>query len=237
MKIIILLIGILAAINVVILAFTSNIHQGHFVQGAVAVALILYAVFYDKTPFKLHVAIWTAGFAAIAFAGFLAVYGRLGSVDHTEDVVIVLGAGLRGEEPGTHLARRLDTAITYLNQNQDALVVVTGGLGAGRTITEAESMERYMVARGIAHERIIQEGLSTTTHENLIFANEILEDYFPDGFHGVLVSNDFHIYRATRMARQLNISVTPLGAPTPTFTIPINYLREMFAVVHMWVFR
>ena len=236
MKKLILVIGILSSLNVAILSFTSNIHQGHLIQALVSVGLILYAIFYDKTPKKLHIAIWAAGFMAVAFAGFLAVYGRLGTIGYTEDVVIVLGAGLRGEEPGSHLARRLDTAIDYLNQNPNAMVIVSGGLGAGRTITEAEAMERYLVTRGIPVERIIQENRSTTTYENLVFSNEILAEYFPHGFRAVLVSNDFHIFRAVSLARQLGIDVDPLGAPTPVQSLAINYLREMAAVVVTWIF-
>ncbi|MCL2387112.1 MAG: YdcF family protein [Defluviitaleaceae bacterium] len=232
-----LIIGILAFLNFLVLLFVTGIHFGHVFLGISSVAVIGYGLIFDKIPQWVHITIWTVCVVPIALSGFLAVYGRTTNLDYTEDVVIVLGAGLRhDEEVGTHLATRLDTAIIYLNQNPNAIVITSGGLGAGRTITEAEAMSRYLIRHGIAPERIIQEGKSTSTHENLVFSNEILSSYFPDGFRAVLVTNDFHIYRSVRTARNIGINVTPLGAPTPWHTIAANYARETLAVLHMWVF-
>jgi len=235
-KIVFIIVCVLAALNLASLFSATNIHHGHIAQAAVSVLAVLYAAFFRKIPRAIHV-ICAAGCAiVIGFAVFLAIYGNRGNPDFAEDVVIVLGAGLSGEEVGTHLARRLDTAIGYLNQNPDSLVIVCGGLGATQLITEAEAMRRYLVERGISPARIIMEDLSTSTYENLLFANEILSELFPQGFRAVLVTNDFHIFRAMTMAREIGIDAVPLGAPTPRRTIPANYLREMLAVLHMWVF-
>ena len=51
----------------------------------------------------------------------------------------------------------------------------------------------------------------------------------------VLVTNDFHIYRGVRTARAVGLDVTRMGAPTDWYTWPVNYLREMLAVVNMWL--
>jgi len=171
----------------------------------------------------------------IFFIIFLGVYGNINRADYTEDVLIVLGAGVRGEEVSLHLAHRLDRAATYLADNPRALVIVTGGLGNRASITEAEAMERYLLAKGVAPERIIQENQSTSTYENLAFSRDILYKYFPEGFRAALITNDFHIYRAIRTSRRVGIYAYGIGAPTPLFSLPINYLREMLAVVHMWV--
>jgi len=235
-KIVLVIVCVLAVLNLTLLFSATNIHHGHIAQAAVSVFAVLYAAFLRKIPRVVHIITAGGCVIVISFAVFLAVYGNRGNPDFTEDVVIVLGAGLSGEEVGTHLARRLDAAIEYLNQNPDALVIVCGGLGAAQLITEAEAMRRYLVARGIAHDRIIMEDSSTTTYENLLFANEILSELFPQGFRAVLVTNDFHIFRAMSMAREIGIDAVPLGAPTPRRTIPANYLREMLAVLHMWVF-
>jgi uncharacterized SAM-binding protein YcdF (DUF218 family) len=150
--------------------------------------------------------------------------------------VIVLGAGLVGDEVGSHLALRLDTAVEYLNGNADAVVVVSGGLGAGRNVTEAEAMSRYLVMRGISPGRILLEDKSTSTYENLLFSSEILSRHFTDSFRVVVVTNDFHVFRATRQARSLGIDANALGAPTPWHSLSANYMREMFAVVNFIFF-
>jgi len=233
MKKIILAIGILSLINVAVLHFLS--HQ-NLAQYTVSVILVLYAIIYERIPRKIHAAAGGICLIPVAVAVFLAVYGNSFNVDYTEDVVIVLGAGLHQGEPGVHLTARLDTAIAYLNQNTDAIVIVCGGLGARQSITEAESMKLYLTARNVPPERVIMEKRSTSTYENLVFAREILDRRFPNGFRAVLVTNDFHVYRAASIAKRAGINVTPLGAPTPWFTLAANYLRETAAVTRMWIF-
>ena len=235
-KIIIFSIGIIALIYFVVVLLTANTHFGHIMVGFASVVLMAYAVFLDKIPRKIHIAVWAVCAVPVLFAGFLAVYGRISHVNYTEDAVIELGAGLQGDEVGGHLALRLDTAVKYLDMNPYAVVVVSGGLGVRRNITEAEAMSRYLVVQGISPERILQEGKSTSTYENLSFSNEILTDYFTDGFRAVVVTNDFHIFRAIRQARNLGIDATALGAPTPWHSIPANYLREMTAIINFLIF-
>jgi|GEM_PF-124097 len=234
MKIILLVVGTLSFVNVAVLFLVSSVHHGHIIQVAVSIGIILYALLYNRMPRKIHIATGIACAIPVAFVVFLAVYGNMNHVNYNEDVVIILGAGLRSnEEPSSHLESRLDTALAYLSQNPDALVIVCGGLGVGRTITEAESMARYLQARGIPPERIILEGKSTTTYENLVFAKEILDEHFPDGFRAVLITNDFHIRRAATLARHIGIDVNPLGAPTPWYSLAANYLREILATINM----
>ncbi|MCL2225989.1 MAG: YdcF family protein [Defluviitaleaceae bacterium] len=235
-KIFFVTVGILALLNLIFILATGNMHFGHIALGFLAVVVILYGAFFEKIAKKIHIALWLACSVPVFFVGFLAVYGRGGGVDYTEDAVIVLGAGLRGDEVGGHLARRLDTAIMYLNRNPNAVVVVSGGLGAGRNITEAEAMSRYLAAHGISPERILQEGASTSTYENLAFSKEILAGHFPDGFRAVVVTNDFHIFRAVRQARSLDIDAVGLGASTPWHSFAANYLREMLAIVNFLIF-
>jgi uncharacterized SAM-binding protein YcdF (DUF218 family) len=214
-KIIFICAGGLALANFAVLFLTSNVHFGHYLLGFLAATFLLYGVFFEKLPRKIHIAIWAACSVPAFFTAFLMLYGTRSHVDFTEDAVIVLGAGLRGDEVGSHLVRRLDTAAAYLKRNPNAVVVVSGGLGAGRTITEAEAMYRYLVALDVPSERILLESASTSTHENLLFSREILAVRFPDGFRAVVVSNNFHIFRATQMARTLGIDAVALGAPMP----------------------
>lgn len=236
LKIILIAIGVIVLLERILVFLVSNTHVGSIAVAVLAVVLIFYGIFLDKIPQKVHITLWLLCVIPVAFSAFLMLYGRRNNVDYTEDVVIVLGAGLQGDEVGSHLAMRLDTAAEYLNRNANAIVVVSGGLGAGRNITEAEAMWRYLVRNGISSERILQEGKSTSTYENLLFSDEILASHFPDGYRAVVVSNDFHMFRATRQARNHGIDAVALGAPTPWHSIPANCLREMMAVVHFWIF-
>ena len=230
-------VGIYALINFIAALISSNLYFEHIFSGAIAIALIVYAAIYYRFPRKVRRMIIFICLFPIMFAGFLALYGKNSSVDFTEDAVIVLGAGLRGDsQPGAHLARRLDAAITYFNQNPNAVIVTSGGMDENHYISEAEAMANYLIRRGVPPERILQERLSTSTFENLTFTNEILAEYFPDGYRAVVVSNYFHIYRAVSVAKKIGIDATGFGAPTPNRSFAANYMREIVAVTHMWFF-
>jgi len=232
---IILAAGILLLLNALYMFAVSNFNLGILVQGFVAIDLIVYALVFRKLPRWIHGIAGTLFFITAVLVAFLFLYGTTNTATYNEDVVLVLGAGIRGETVTSPLARRLQTAIKYHGQNPDALIVVCGGQGLQEDIPEALAMERYLVERGIPSEAIIKEDQSTSTFENVAFARGILESRFPQGFSSVLITNDFHIYRATRIASYAGVEVSHIGASTKWHTLPSNYLREMLAVMWMWV--
>ena len=229
--------GFLSFINVGFMYTVANPTIGFTLQALISVALIFYAIFFKGIPKKVHVLIVILMIIPLAFSLFLGFYGNRNDVDYTEDVVIVLGAGVNGTLVSRPLAHRLDATVDYWNNNPDALIIVTGGLGNRATITEAEAMFRFLIWRGIPEEAILLEELSTTTYENITFAKDIAQEHFPDGFQGVLITNDFHIYRASRIAEQIGVDVRPLGATTDWYSWPVNYLREMLAVLNFKIFE
>jgi len=235
-KIILLIIGILLLLNVLMLFSILGFRTAFILQGGVAISFIIYAIFLNRIPKEIHIIAGILAFIPIAFASFLGIYGNANNADYNEDVVIVLGAAVHGDQVSIHLARRLDAAIEYHRQNPDAMIIVCGGQGPGDIMTEALAMERYLIERGVPQDRIIQEDMSTSTYENLYFAKGILDEYFPDGFQAVLITNDFHIFRAVSMASRMGMFVNHIGAYTEWYTLPVHYLREMAAVVNMWIF-
>ena len=236
LQIVLLVMGGAFLLNAIFLALTSNPHFGHVIQSVVALCIIVYGVIYKKISPPIHRLIRILCLLPMAVIIFLAVYGNHQTVDYQEDVLIVLGAGLNGEEVTPHLASRLDTAVAYFNQNPQVYIIVCGGLGEQQSITEAKAMERYLVERGVPTERIIREEQSTSTLENLIYAKEILNAQFPEDVRLALITNDFHIYRAISLAENLGLTLNHLGAPTPWMLWPLNYLRETLAVMRMWLF-
>ena len=234
-RLILLLAGMWLMANVAFMYMVANPTIGFTLQALISIGLILYAIFFHYIPRKIHVVIGILCLIPTIFVLFLFTYGNVSNADHTEDVVIVLGAGINGETVSRPLAHRLDAAIDYWQQNPDAYIVVTGGLGNRAVITEAEAMAHYLIRGGVPEARILLEDRSTSTYENLLFAREILDEHFPEGFRAVLITNDFHIYRAVRTARAVGIDVGRVGAYTDWYTWPVNYLREMLAVANLWI--
>ena len=58
------------------------------------------------------------------------------------DYLVVLGAAVKGTEPGEALRLRIQAAARYLEANPRTVAIVSGGRGTGEEITEAECMER-----------------------------------------------------------------------------------------------
>lgn len=175
-------------------------------------------------------------FGVIFAAGFgLCVFFSVNMVVYAEkdcdsaDCVIVLGCQVKGETPTPMLCDRLNAALELLESNPNAVCVVSGGQGPQEHISEAEAMRRYLNERGIADKRIITEPLSTSTEENLRFSAELLAER---GFKGsiVVVTNEFHQYRADIYARRAGLSVGHHSARTALRLFPNQWVREWGAL-------
>lgn len=176
---------------------------------------------------------------AAGLALFLAVEGRilfemLRKPRQGVDVIIVLGAQVKGEAPSLALARRLEAAEQYLRENPQTVAVLSGGRGDGEDITEAECMRRYLVGHGVEEDRLLLEERSTSTLENLQFsAQKIAERFGGDGMarKTALLSNNFHIYRARLLAEKCGYTDV-CGIPAASdWRLQAHYLvREFFAL-------
>ncbi len=174
------------------------------------------------------------GILTLVIAEFFIIGYGSGAPQPGADYVIVLGAQVRGRTPTYNLARRLDAAYQYLEENPTAQVILSGGQGEGEDISEARAMAEYLSEKGIATERMILEEESRNTHENLQYSREKMDT---DDASVVLVTNSFHVFRSVGIAKKQGLKdVTGLGAPVMWYTVPNMYLREAFAVVKYKLF-
>ena len=145
------------------------------------------------------------------------------------DVCIVLGAQVKESGPSDVLQRRLDRAITYLQVNPDTIVIVSGGQGSNEPVSEAQGMQDYLISKGIAPERIMMEDASTNTWENLNYSAELI-DKSADSV--VIVTNNFHVFRAVSIAKKQGYSmVQGSAASTHPANLLNNMLREFLGVI------
>ena len=151
------------------------------------------------------------------------------------DYLIVLGAGLNGSTPSLSLTDRLRAARAYLESHPGCVAVVSGGQGAGESITEAEAMRRWLESAGVAPERVLMESRATTTEENIAYSLEILRQRGAADASVAIVSSEYHLYRAKALARAQGVA-EPLGVAGRTSypVLRLNYfLREAFAVAYL----
>ena len=148
------------------------------------------------------------------------------------DYIVVLGAGLRGDQLSLTLKQRLDATLIC---EQGETIVVTGGQGWNETIPEAVAMRRYLIEQGIPSERILVESKSTDTNENLDNAKEMIEAHSGKNLSNLkvkIISSDYHCFRAKMIAKRHGYTqVTAYGAGSHPLLIPSFYTREGLALV------
>lgn len=143
---------------------------------------------------------------------------------------IVLGCAVDGDKPSRMLQKRIDAAFEYLTANPEASCILSGGKGDGENLSEAEAMYNALTEKGISPERLYKEDKSTTTAENMQFSKEISD---AQGLGGtvVLITTDFHQFRAGLLAEKYGFSVYKVCARSGTFSLPTFIVREWFTVI------
>lgn len=229
--------GVLLFIAAVIYLILISLNYKFMLLCGASCVLVLYGAFFERlVKVKwLTYSLVTLCVCALALIVFLGVYGGIDNATYSEDAVIVLGAGIKGEYVTELLAFRLQKAIEFSRRNPDAVIIVSGGQGPDEAISEALAMERYLVRRGVPPEMIIREEASTSTFENLMFSKEILDSQFEDSYRVTVITNDFHIFRAVGIAGKLGLTATHLHAQTNWYSIPVNYSRECLALIKFWI--
>ena len=77
-------------------------------------------------------------------------------------------------------------------------------------------------------DRMNLEDQSENTWQNIEYSKEKIKD---DYSSVVIVTNDFHVFRGTRIAKKQGFrGVEGLGAPTKWYTVPNMFVREAVAV-------
>jgi len=232
---VLLSIGALISGYGVYMSFLVNFNAGLILVLAVGLFLLTAGAFYRPislciyTRVGLRIALGGICVSAL-FAAALGVYGCRDNPSYREDAVIVLGCGVRGEVVSGQLASRLEAALRYYRKNPNALIVVSGGQGKGEDITEALAMERYLVERGVPKDSIIKEERSTSTYTNLLFSKGLFDDRFDTPYKTVIISSDYHIYRAIRLSKRLGLDCTHVHGNTAWYEMPVRYSREILAV-------
>lgn len=155
-----------------------------------------------------------------------------------EDVpvtVLVLGCRVRGTSPSKAMRQRLTAAGTFLREHPDAVCVLSGGQGEDEEIAEADCMCRELTAAGIAPERLYREDRSTSTRENFLYSQEIIENNgLPETV--VVVTNEYHQYRAGLIAKGLGMETYAVSAPSGIGLLPTYWAREWFGILYEWLF-
>lgn len=162
------------------------------------------------------------------YIGF-SIYSFTNNKIKKSDGILVLGCRVKGETPSVSLERRMETALNLYNKGYGEKIILSGGQGKGEDITEAEAMRRYFIANRVNPLDLIIEDKSTTTYENIEFSKKLMDRNKIESI--IIVSNGYHLKRASSIAEKFNIDATYKGfvlSDYPTVELK-GFLREILA--------
>ncbi|MGL5089245.1 MAG: YdcF family protein, partial [Cetobacterium sp.] len=76
---------------------------------------------------------------------------------------MILGAGLRRDQPKKVLKYRLDKAVEYYKKYPNTIFIVSGGQGKDEIVSESKAMKKYLIKNSVLNKNIIEENKSKTT--------------------------------------------------------------------------
>lgn len=202
-------------------------------------ALLLLHRFLPAALWKLVVVLVCIGLAYFCFVEYFIIKNARTDRDPGRDYLIVLGAAVYGEQPSLTLVRRLEGALDYLDRYPDSVAIVSGGMGPGERITEAQAMYDWLMGAGVDPGRVLMEPEATSTEENLARSFSIIRSRGDEPAGKVaIVSSAYHLYRAKSLAALQGVpDAAGVAAPWGYFFVMLNYfIREAFGVTHLWVF-
>ncbi|MFD8616092.1 ElyC/SanA/YdcF family protein [Streptomyces sp. NPDC059513] len=206
----------------------------------VGVVALLAAAVSVRSPALIAVAAATGGLALyfsflfLCFVCYAFLYGRL-RVRRKADFVVVLGSGLIGGSTvppllASRLRRGRAVHARLARRGGSPILITSGGQGPDEKLPESHAMADHLVAEGFPAHLIRREDRSTNTEENLRFSKAIMEEAKPD-YRCVVVTNNYHAFRAALTARRMEIRGQVVGSPTAAYFWPNATLREFAAVL------
>jgi uncharacterized SAM-binding protein YcdF (DUF218 family) len=190
---------------------------------------------------RLGAAIVGLGVLALGWAAVVVAVALAGAHDQatTSDAIAVLGAAQYNGRPSPVFRARLDHAAALYQRGLAPVILVTGGVGSGDTVSESEVGRRYLLKAGLPESAVVAlPGTSTAASLQGVarwFSGK-------ESRRVLLVSDGFHMLRLQIIATRLGLA--PFTSPAPNSPIRSNprrnaayYFAEGFKVPITWIFN
>src|SRR5262245_25582816 len=162
------------------------------------------------TGFLLAVVLLAAGWAAVVVA--VAVHAaRDQSTTGGADAIAVLGAAQYNGRPSPVFRARLDHAAALYQRGYAPVILVTGGAGAGETVSEADVGRRYPGKLGLPARRLEAPPAGSSPSSSVAGVAHWFEGQ--SSRRVLLVSDGFHMLRLKIIATRLGLAPFPSPAP------------------------
>lgn len=195
---------------------------------------------YRKKHGKRHIPLAVRTFCVTSFiligVLFGVVTGRIltemfRTAEEPIDYIVILCQSELSGETEEELEARMETALSYLEENTEVKAIVSGGWNANSGTAPAYHMYRYLVEHGVWVNRIIWENHTGRSTENLIHVKTIVGD--TESNHIAIVSSNYFSYRALRMAHQVGIwNLQMIPVTTTGWLLPHRIMVEFLNIVY-----
>ena len=116
------------------------------------------------------------------------------------DAILLLGLKLNADgSPKQELCLRVQKAAQCYHQGLSPLIIPCGGQTPGTPATEADVMEKMLLALSVPQSAIRKEDTSQITVENMRNARQVLDKKNP---HVLIVTSHYHALRARIICRR-----------------------------------
>ena len=140
------------------------------------------------------------------------------------DCILILGAGVRNNEPSPMLEDRLLKGIELYNKNISSKIIMSGDHGR-EEYDEVNIMKDFAIDKGVKSEDIFMDHAGFSTYESIYRAKEIFE-----AKKIIIVTQSYHLYRALYIANSLGIEAYGVSADLRTYTNQLSReIREIVA--------
>lgn len=154
------------------------------------------------------------------------VKGRVVSVNSAPadyDCILVLGCSVHSDgTPSKVLQKRLDLAIELYKKNGGKILM--SGDHKTDYYNEVYVMKNYAISRGVKSEDIFLDHAGYSTYDSIYRAK-----YVFDVKKMVIVTQEYHVYRALYIAERFGIKAYGVGAKDVQSQVLHNNVREIFA--------
>ena len=155
--------------------------------------------------------------------------------------VILLGGGITKDcKISKMVQKRVEKCAEFLKKNPDAVCVVSGGKLAFMPCSEGEILKPALCEYGISEERILTEQKALDTIENFQNSVKLICETENVSVQSVLdssvaiVTSNFHIARAERLAERMGFSDIHSVSSKVPFPFVLNvYAREICSYIKL----
>lgn len=135
------------------------------------------------------------------------------------DCILVLGAGVYGNQPRPMLEDRILTGVTLYNNKVSNKIIMSGD-HMQDDYDEVNVMKTYAINEGVPSNDIFMDHAGISTYDSLYRAKEIFEVK-----KVVIVTQKYHLYRALYIAK--NLGIEAYGVSSNLRDYPGQFKREI----------